>query len=393
MRGAGERGRILFFRYGSICEPAVIAAWGRLGYAVDEVMARGLLTPSEELALVRGPLLEGGHAFVFSINYFPTLSEACSILKLPYACWVVDSPVLELYSGSMRRPWNRIFLFDRALYREFSPRNPGRVFYLPLASDVASFQPVCRNVTPGDGAAYGCDVSFVGSLYSEKCPYDRVTGLPDYFKGYLDGVIEAQLLVHGINFIRELVTDEAAGILRGHIPGYYQFPEGYEGDERALAADLYVSAKVTELERERLLAVLSEEFPVDVYTGSDTSRLPKVRARGLASTYPEMPKIFRLSKINLNMTARSIKTGLPLRVWDILACGGFLLTNYQSEIPEYFEAGKDLECFSSEKELLEKCRYYLEHGEERERIAENGFRKVEQRHQLDMRLREMLECI
>ena len=42
------------------------------------------------------------------------------------------------------------------------------------------------------------------------------------------------------------------------------------------------------------------------------------------------------------MTIRNIRTGIPLRVWDILGAGGFLLTNFQVELPDYFENGKDI---------------------------------------------------
>ena len=46
-------------------------------------------------------------------------------------------------------------------------------------------------------------------------------------------------------------------------------------------------------------------------------------------------------KIYLNMTIKPIQTGLPLRIFDIMGCGGFLMTNYQAELPEYFEIGTD----------------------------------------------------
>lgn len=50
------------------------------------------------------------------------------------------------------------------------------------------------------------------------------------------------------------------------------------------------------------------------------------------------------------MTSKPIRTGLPLRIWDILGAGGFVLTNYQTEIPEYFEIGKDLETYTCEED-------------------------------------------
>ena len=84
---------------------------------------------------------------------------------------------------------------------------------------------------------------------------------------------------------------------------------------------------------------------------------------------------------------------MPLRIWDILGAGGFVLTNYQSEIPEYFEIGKDLEVFSSQEELLQKIDYYLKHEEERQQIAKNGYRKAKEKYSLELRVKQMLDCI
>ena len=68
-----------------------------------------------------------------------------------------------------------------------------------------------------------------------------------------------------------------------------------------------------------------------------------------------------------------------------------MLTNYQSEIPEYFQVGKDLETFSGEEELLDKIGYYLEHDKEREEIAQNGYRKAKEHYSLERRVRQLLE--
>ena len=143
----------------------------------------------------------------------------------------------------------------------------------------------------------------------------------------------------------------------------------------------------------RLLGRVSEEFSLDLYTASDFSPLPHAHYRGLAKTTTEMPKVFLFSKINLNFTSKPIRSGLPLRIWDILGAGGFLLTNFQSEIPEYFEVGKDLEAFASEEELVEKIRYYLAHNEEREEIARNGYQKAKEQYSLETRVRQMLGCL
>jgi spore maturation protein CgeB len=388
--------RILFYRYDSICEPDIIETFQALGHKVDEITEEirdKEVSAKQCLNMVSTALKNKQYDMVFSINFFPVISEVCNIFKIPYACWIVDSPVMELYSYSIRNSWNRIFLFDYALYEEFSPENPECIFYLPLGANYDRLDKLIAAITPEDKKQYSADVSFVGSLYTEKCPYNRLPDDGSFIKGYLDGLIEAQLKVYGYNFLEECITDENVRDFKEKVP-FYKFPEKSNHNERAALAHLYLGNKVTEQERLRLFKSVSENFSFDLYTGSDTASLPKVHNRGFAKTLTEMPKIFHLSRINLNLTSKPIRTGLPLRIWDILGAGGFVLTNYQAEIPEYFEIGKDLETFSSEEELLAKIDYYLNHEKERREIAQNGYNKSKEFYSLKIKVEEMIsKCI
>ena len=67
-----------------------------------------------------------------------------------------------------------------------------------------------------------------------------------------------------------------------------------------------------------------------------------------------------------------------------------MLTNYQSELAEYFTPGYDLVCYSSDEELLEKVEYYLSHEKERNEIALNGLQTVIQYHNYPERLLQMI---
>ena len=115
--------------------------------------------------------------------------------------------------------------------------------------------------------------------------------------------------------------------------------------------------------------------------------------RGSAASFKEACYIFRYSRINLNITLRSIRTGIPLRAFEIIGSGGFLLTNYQEDFLDYFEPGVDYVYYVSYDDLLEKIEYYLTHEEERAQIARNGYEKVKKYHTYKNRFDEMVKIM
>lgn len=386
---------ILFYRYNSICEPDILQVFTSFGITVhtEELeMHDKQASPRECAARVSDWILAHPLAFVFSINFFPAVSYTCEKWKVPYVCWSVDSPVPELFSNALKNTYNRIFLFDKAQYDFFSPVNPDCIYYLPLATNTKRWEKTVLDMTEEDYDAYGADVSFVGSLYTEKCKYDSLS-LSDHTRGFVDGLMEAQLKVFGCNFIPESLTEEVIREIEKADPAFYKSDDVYADMSRYLVAHQYIGMKLAAVERERILTRLSTHFDVTLHTRSDASRLPKVHCKGGVNTLTEMPKVFQASKINLNMTMRPIETGLSLRIWDILGCGGFLLTNYQAEIPDYFEIGRDLETYESMEELEQKVRYYLSHEEERVEIAINGYEKVASCHTYEIRLAQMLKIL
>ncbi len=382
--------KILFCRWKSICEVGITNAINRLGYElipfdrqpvsydydVDYLKALADLIQS----------VGGGIDCVFSVNYQPIIARTCKVFKLPYISWTVDCPNFTLYSKTISLPTNRIFVLDRMQCEKFAPLNPGNVFHMPIGCDIDTWDSI--TVTPEEHKMYDCDISFLGSLYSEKCKYNFIEkDLPDYIKGYVDALVNAQLNVYGYNFIEDSLTDEFAAEFKKHVD--WTLGEDYTEDIKGIIADTYIGYKCTEQERIRTINAISEHFNMDLWTLSDTSMLPNVNVRGGADSNKMMPQIIKCSKINLNMTNRPIKTGLPLRIFDLLGAGGFVISNYQAEIPEHFIPGEDIVLYESIPDLLDKIAYYLEHDEERRQIAKNGHDKVKNFHSYDIRLQEI----
>lgn len=386
---------ILFYRYGSICEPAILNAFRSLNIVVVEETAEitnKKLLPSQCIELMNRSIQNHHPAFVFSINFYPALAEICHIHRVLYLCWTVDAPVPELFSKSILYDTNRIFLFDRAQYEYFHTYNPNCIHYLPLASWVEEFDAVNASISPRDKERFSHNISFVGSLYSEKNPLRKLT-LDDYSQGYINGTIDAALEIYGYNFVEDIVTDRLVDSIRSADPNFYAARHLITNPDKYIVAHSYIGMQAAETERIRTLNELAKHFSVDLYTLSDTTPLKDINVHGGIQTLTEMPKAFRLSKINLNMTIKPIQTGLPLRIFDICGCGGFLMTNYQAELPDYFEIGTDIVAYSSMDELVDKCAYYLNHEEERRQIAQNGYQKVKSLHTYQNRILQMLRTI
>ncbi len=391
--------KMLFYRYGSICEPDMITSFKSFGLTVLEdttnIYEKRLL-PSDYADKLNKLIREHSPMFIFSINFFPIVAELCHLHNILYLCWTVDSPVLELFAQPMQYPTNRIFLFDRAQYEYFHPYNPDCIFYLPLASAVERFDSVIRTISEKDRTKYQSDITFIGSLYSEKNPYKKLQALPAYVRGYLDAVIEAQLQIYGYNFMEESLSASILSQIRQsfpELPDSFSYPNLITDIDRYVLAHNFMGAQAAEWDRIRILNTLAGHFKVDLYTASDTTPLSNVQVHGTIRTLEEMPKAFHLSKINLNTTVRSIQTGLPLRIFDIMGCGGFLLTNYQTELADFFEIGRDLETYNNMEELVDKCAFYLEHDDLRKEIAYNGYQKVKQHHTYPHRIAEMLRNV
>ena len=224
--------------------------------------------------------------------------------------------------------------------------------------------------------------------------------MQNFDRGFADGLVEAQLKVPGLDLVYEVLNEKTVKAIKGAMDGKgnrpwenYVLADAFTDTDRYVATNYYLAMRVSELERIRLLNMLAEDFKVELFTRSDASPLKGVKVHGGVSTHIEMPRVFYQSKINLNITIRSIQTGLSQRVWDVLGSEGFLLCNYQMEIPEYLEIGKDLDCFESPLELKEKVAYYLSHEEERMEIARHGYETVKNKHTCRHQVAEILKIV
>ena len=111
----------------------------------------------------------------------------------------------------------------------------------------------------------------------------------------------------------------------------------------------------------------------------------------------EQVKALCAAKIGLNFPPDhqpgELDRGLNLRALELVACGVFQLMQYTPGVHEFFEVDKEVVCFDSKEEMLDKIRYYLAHDDKRERIAKAGRGRLLREHTWAHRVERMLSCM
>ncbi|WP_160559641.1 glycosyltransferase family protein [Parablautia muri] len=367
-------------------------AFKRLGHDVVECPFLDNAEPEDKGAVegLERQIRESDPDLLFSFNYFPIVAMVCKNLGIPYMSWVYDSPHVRMYHYTIAYPTNYVFVFDSAVYEEFHKGGVPTVHYLPMAANTDRLREMNHfrefGKTPWKPQH---EVAFVGALYREKHQfYRRLTGITDYTRGYLEGLIGAQKLVYGYNFVQEALPDKIIKDMQKSLP--MQVRAGEVESIEYLFAQYVINRQITALERFELLAAAAEKYGLDLYTPDQTVQIPGCSNHGSLDAYAWAPYVYKMSSVNLNITLRSILKGIPLRAFEIMGAGGFLLTNYQEDFLSYFTPDEDFVYFESREDMLSKIAYYLKNDDERKQIARNGFEKIASRHTYVHRAEEML---
>ena len=383
---------ILMFDWKIFGKKDIIYAFEKIGHNVTSVETELVMERFSKRfdCMFEELITKKEYQLVFTINYSVVVSNCCNRNNIKYACVIYDSPLVSLYSYTITNKCNYIFIFDSALYNELKQGGINTVYYMPLAVNTDRLDNMENTQTIKK--IFECDVSFLGSMYNEKYTfYDRLKGMSDYTSGYLEGLMQAQINVYGDYFMEKLLKGRVLDELENIMP-YTPNKDGIETPQY-IYANYFLARKLAEIERYEILLKISSKYKTNLYTHNKTPDLPDINNMGSIDYYTNMPYAFRFSKINLNITLRSIRSGIPLRAMDIMGAGGFLLTNYQEDFLKHFVPGEDYVYYESIADCLTKCDYYLSHDEERKQIAQNGHDKVKKYHNYPLRLSQILEIV
>jgi spore maturation protein CgeB len=115
-------------------------------------------------------------------------------------------------------------------------------------------------------------------------------------------------------------------------------------------------------------------------TGVQTCALPISIPKEFFKKYAgreEVRSLYNSSKIALGLhSIINSPTMMSMRTAEVLGCGTFYLSQYALALETNFIKGVHLEWSNSPEETLDLVKYYLEHEEEREKIAKCGQEKI-----------------
>ncbi|OIP76652.1 MAG: hypothetical protein AUK48_05515 [Oscillatoriales cyanobacterium CG2_30_44_21] len=115
--------------------------------------------------------------------------------------------------------------------------------------------------------------------------------------------------------------------------------------------------------------------------GFQTINKPNVKYHKPTNNDEVIRSIYASSKINLNITSLQFDSTVINRVMDVAAAGGFILTDWRSDLPSFTSVHKEIS-YKSIEELNEKASYYLhpDHQKERIEIADTLHHEVSEKY-------------
>ena len=139
-----------------------------------------------------------------------------------------------------------------------------------------------------------------------------------------------------------------------------------------------------------LFNALSKEINIDHWGPSSYGSLNyKGQAWGI-----DMFSLLSQSEITLNCHVDAAKNfAANMRLYEATGCGTLLITDHKDNLDEIFKIGREVISYRSPEECIEIIKFYLNHPEERNKIAEAGQKRTLKEHTYENRMKSTAEIL
>jgi len=326
---------------------------------------------------------------VFAVNYTQGLAEACAELALPLIVWEIDPATDGLRPVGCPTDHVHIHTYRQSNVARFEAAGFRRVSYTPLAANTE------RRTPAPEGTQTGPPVCFVGASMVDQAMRFR-TAFFDAWQAVHTNDKTAKS--KGMKVLNAILTAQRArpreyvipGLMRRHMADFMAAVEGtIPHDPVALVAEIAAA--------ERRLTIASRLGNEDLHVWGDPGwRMAVAHGvvhRGYAGHRHQLTTIYQQGQIHIDINRLYQLDIVPMRVFDILACRGFLIAEYSPALAALFDLGIEVESWSTVDELIDKVRYYKDHPHAARRIALKGHQAVCQRHTIAGRIADMLRAL
>jgi spore maturation protein CgeB len=386
--------RILYLRTGLVSERDVLDTFACMDITVSEYDA-----PNEDERFSNDYAeglfneIEGFKPdLVFSLRYFSAVSIVCESAKVKYAAWVCKSYEPDIYSCTLLNDCNYIFFADKSLADEFGGGDFKHIFFLPLGVNGERITSVVNS--DAHNATYNSCITMMQNIRlkydMEGNPFINSSPIMDSTRGYLDGCLACQNQLSGLPSMAEGLPPYAKEDLERN------FPPRISGDSVETAAHYYdysfFNPVITYSQRALYFNFIAAKYSfinVNLYNGYSGYKSNTASVHEMADYLTQVPLIARHSMVNLVVTNRNWKSAIPQISLDIMASGGFLISNIQNDFFEVFKETMPA-MYTDKPDLEGKVRHYIDNVDEREQIAKELSHEVLERHTYRQRIGEIL---
>ncbi len=330
---------------------------------------------------------------VVTINYDSEVAAVCHELEVPLVAWEVDPKTDRPPVPPAGGEDFRVFTLHPKDVSQLKEAGFSSVDYLPIGVDTDRRSPI--ELSEEERSRFSARVCFVGSSLIDRARrFKRLflqlhasfncsaEGSFDETSERLERVLVAERANYGVYASDQLLEEHFGDFLDA------AKRNGTPDDPKKWVAEIVASQK-----RVAYVSALSN-FGIHVWGDerwSDvSSAAPGVHYRGLAEQGHELTCVYSGAEVHVDVNRIYQPEAIPMRVINVMACGGFLIAEHSDSIEELFDVGKEIETYRTIDELESKVAHFLEHPGEAREIAQRGLDAVRERHTMRIRAAKLL---